>query len=105
MLGTDRVRFEVCSLTLPAGQTCDDPSPTLRSFDRISDAAAENGESRILVGFHFRHAVVDGIAHGRTIGNWTVSHYMEPVTADSIGTYAMARCRGGGAGRAGHRRQ
>ena len=78
VFGTDRVEFEVCSLTLPAGQTCDDTSPVTRSFRRISDAAAENGESRILVGFHFRHAVTDGIAHGRKIGNWAVSHFMRP---------------------------
>ena len=51
----------------------------MRHFTRISDAADENGESRILVGFHFRHAVIDGIAHGNKIGNWTVSHFMQPV--------------------------
>lgn len=76
---TDRISFEVCSLTLPAGQTCDDPSPVLRSFERLSDAVAENGESRVLVGFHFRHAVTDGVAHGRHIGNWTVARFMPPV--------------------------
>ncbi len=78
VFGTDRVVFEVCSLTLDAGRTCDDTSPVLRHFTRITDAAAENGESRILVGFHFRHAVVDGMAHGKHIGNWTVSHFMKP---------------------------
>ena len=79
VFGTDSVEFEVCSLTLPAGQTCDDASPVLRSFSRISDAAGENGESRIFVGFHFRHAVVDGVAHGSKIGAWAVSHFMKPV--------------------------
>jgi hypothetical protein len=79
MFGTDKVTFDVCSLTLDKGQTCDDPAPVMRHFTRISDAAAENGESRVLVGFHFRHAVVDGIAHGNHIGNWTVAHYMQPV--------------------------
>ena len=71
--------LRVCSLTLPAGQTCDDPSPLMRSFNRLSDAAAENGESRILVGFHFRHAVIDGIAHGNKIGNWAASLFMKPI--------------------------
>ena len=79
VLGTDRVSFTVCSLTLPPGQTCDDPTPVTRSFDRLYDAAAENGESRILVGFHFRHAVIDGLAHGRKIGSWAVRNFMEPV--------------------------
>jgi hypothetical protein len=78
VFGTDKLTFEVCSLTLPAGQTCDDPSPVTRTFNRLSDAARENGESRVLVGFHFRHAVVDGIAHGRKIGNWAVHHFMQP---------------------------
>jgi len=31
--------------------------------------AAENGLSRILIGFHFRKAVEAGIEHGRRIGN------------------------------------
>jgi hypothetical protein len=79
VLGTDNVTFDVCSLTLDAGQTCDDASPVMRHFTRLSAAADENGESRILVGFHFRHAVVDGIAHGKHIGNWTVSHLMQPI--------------------------
>jgi hypothetical protein len=79
VLGTDRVSFAVCSLTLPAGQTCADPKPVTRSFDRLSAAATENGESRILVGFHFRHAVTDGLAHGKKIGSWAVRNFMEPV--------------------------
>ena len=79
VLGTDKVSFDVCSLTLDAGQTCDDATPVMRHFTRISDAAHENGESRILVGFHFRHAVTDGIAHGNKIGNWTVAQAMQPV--------------------------
>jgi hypothetical protein len=78
VFGTDKVTFDLCSLTLDAGDTCDDVSPVTRHFTRISDAAVENGESRILVGFHFRHAVVDGIAHGKQIGNWTVSQFMQP---------------------------
>src|SRR4029079_11419056 len=49
VLGIDKVSFDVCSLTLDAGQTCDDASPVMRHFTRISDAAHENGESRILV--------------------------------------------------------
>jgi hypothetical protein len=89
VLGTDRVHFEVCSLTLnlllagppaPAEDpTCDGQSPVIRSFDRLSDAAAENGESRVLVGIHFRHSVDDGLVHGKKIGKWAVGRFMEPV--------------------------
>ena len=48
---------------------------TTRSF---SQAAEENGVSRILVGFHFRQAVDDGIAHGRRIGDRAVDRFMRP---------------------------
>jgi hypothetical protein len=78
VFGTDKVHFTACSLTMDAGQKCDDSTPVTREFNRLSDAAAENGESRILIGFHFRHAVVDGIAHGKHIANWTVSQAMQP---------------------------
>jgi hypothetical protein len=54
VLGTDHVRFETCSLTLPSGSTCNDSSPVLRRYTSLSQAADENGLSRILVGFHFR---------------------------------------------------
>jgi hypothetical protein len=76
---TDRVMFAVCSTTLPAGQTCDSASPRTRSFSSFSEAADENGLSRILVGFHFRHAVEEGILHGQKIGDWVVTHALRPV--------------------------
>lgn len=76
---TDRISFEACSLTLPEGQQCDDDDPVLRSFDRFSEAADENGESRILVGFHFRNAVNDGLDHGKRIADRAVNRYLQPV--------------------------
>ena len=76
--GADRIYFETCSLTLPAGSTCRDSSPVLRRYASFSAAADENGESRILVGFHFRKAVEDGIEHGRKIGNRAVNLFMRP---------------------------
>ena len=45
----------------------------LRSYDSFTAAEEENGESRILVGFHFRKAVEDGIVHGIRIGDRTVN--------------------------------
>jgi hypothetical protein len=42
------------------------------------DAAQENGLSRILVGFHFRKAVEEGIDHGSKIGEWAVDRYLRP---------------------------
>ena len=74
--GTDRIGFETCSLTLPPGSTCDDASPVLRSYSSFTQAANENGESRILVGFHFRSAVEEGIEHGRQIANRAVDRFL-----------------------------
>jgi hypothetical protein len=77
--GTDHISFATCSLTLPAGSTCNDAAVVTRSFTSFSQAAEENGISRILVGFHFRNAVEDGIKHGRRIGNLAVSKFLRPV--------------------------
>jgi hypothetical protein len=76
--GTDRASFELCSYTLPAGETCTDPSPTMRSYDRFSAAAAENADSRVLVGFHFRHATISGTRHGARIGRFVVRTLLTP---------------------------
>jgi hypothetical protein len=76
---TDRMRFSVCSFTLPAGQRCSDASPTLRHFTSFSQAADENAVSRIYVGFHFRDAVDTGMKHGEKIGNRTADGFLRPV--------------------------
>jgi hypothetical protein len=69
VFGTDTISFTTCSTTLPAGSTCTDASPVTRSYNSFSEAAEENGLSRILIGFHFRKAVTDGIKHRRKIDN------------------------------------
>jgi len=76
--GTDHIRFQACSYTLPPGQTCTDPSPVLRQYTTFTQAADENGLSRILVGFHFRKAVKAGIAHGTKIGAWAADRFLRP---------------------------
>ena len=70
--GTDTMSFEVCSGTVPAGGQCSDTAPVSRSFDSFRRAARENAISRVLVGFHFRHAARAGLRHGHRIGDWTV---------------------------------
>lgn len=45
----------------------------------FSQAAEENALSRILVGFHFRNAVEDGVEHGRRIGDRAVNLFLRPV--------------------------
>ncbi|MBA3287899.1 MAG: vanadium-dependent haloperoxidase [Acidimicrobiia bacterium] len=76
--GTDHVSFSTCSLTLPAGETCADSSPTMRSYTRFSQAAHENAVSRIFVGFHFRHAVEEGLEHGFSIAARTLRRHLNP---------------------------
>jgi hypothetical protein len=78
VFGTDTISFSNCSYTLPAGQTCADPAPTLRHFTSFSQAADENAVSRIYVGFHFRDAVEIGTRHGEKIADRTVNLHLRP---------------------------
>jgi hypothetical protein len=67
--GTDQISFQDCGMALPDGSsTCDDTKPVLRSFTTFTQAANENGYSRVLVGFHFHNATDVGTAYGRKIG-------------------------------------
>jgi len=77
--GTDEIAFQTCSLTLPAAEACGGPSQVLRTFSSFNEAAEENGESRVLVGFHFRHAVDEGLEHGRHIANRAYSRVFRPL--------------------------
>jgi hypothetical protein len=77
--GTDQIDFQDCSVTLPAGSTCGDPSPVRRSFTSFSQAADENAYSRVLIGFHFRKSVEEGIVYGRKIGERAIDLYLRPV--------------------------
>ncbi|HEX6362274.1 MAG TPA: vanadium-dependent haloperoxidase [Albitalea sp.] len=55
----DRERYAMTSLTLPG---------VTRHYRGFSQAAEENGLSRLYAGIHFRHAVKDGRRQGRGIG-------------------------------------
>jgi hypothetical protein len=55
----DHTQFSVISTTLPGA---------IRQFNRFSDAAKENGMSRVYGGIHFLHAVREGYAQGQGIG-------------------------------------
>jgi PAP2 superfamily len=56
---SDRIRFDTSSTTLPG---------RIRRFDSLSQAAWENGHSRVYGGIHFLHAVEDGFKQGKGIG-------------------------------------
>lgn len=53
-----------------------------RSFTSFSQAAAENGESRIYAGIHFRSSVEDGIKEGEKIGHFVFTRALQPPDHD-----------------------
>jgi hypothetical protein len=53
-----------------------------RSFASFSQAAAENGASRIYAGIHFRSAVEEGIRQGKDVGHFVFRHALRPVRDD-----------------------
>jgi membrane-associated phospholipid phosphatase len=61
----DRVRFATTSVTEPG---------SVRSFRGFSDAAVENGASRVYAGIHFVDAVADGYKQGAGIGRRVAHH-------------------------------
>ncbi len=65
----DKVRYSMTSLTLPG---------VTRHYRGFSQAAQENGMSRLYAGIHFRHAVKDGRRQGRSVGQ-AVAEALAPV--------------------------
>jgi len=45
-----------------------------RNYGSLSQASRENSFSRIYVGYHFRKAVDDGEALGKSVGGWIATH-------------------------------
>jgi membrane-associated phospholipid phosphatase len=59
--------------------TSGEPRPGItRQFWSFSEAARENGASRILCGIHFRTAVNSGYIQGEQIGEWVFEHALRP---------------------------
>jgi hypothetical protein len=71
VLGTDAVSFTLDSLTAL-------PGAAERSFGSFREAARECGESRIMIGFHFRFAVEAGLSMGRQTASYIVSNVLRP---------------------------
>ena len=69
VLGKD-VGFSATSSTAPG---------VVRTFSSFAEAAQENADSRIYIGFHFRHATVEGLKLGGRIGQVAVNHLLRPV--------------------------
>jgi hypothetical protein len=69
--GTDFVTFRMVS---------GDPYPGIeRGFWSFSEAAHENGASRVLAGIHFPTAVEVGYAQGTSVGTWVFEHALRPL--------------------------
>ncbi len=49
-----------------------------RSYDSLSEAEDENGQSRIYLGIHWRFDKTRGIAQGRQVGNYVVDRVFRP---------------------------
>jgi hypothetical protein len=71
---TDQVPFTVTSGAPFSG--------LIRSFTSFSQAALENGLSRIYAGIHFRTAVEDGIQQGKQIGGFVFTHSLQAGNED-----------------------
>ncbi|MBX3747186.1 MAG: vanadium-dependent haloperoxidase [Verrucomicrobiae bacterium] len=61
-----------------------DPVAGTRSFESFTQAADENGNSRVMAGIHFRFAVREGQRLGRRIGQWVHTHHLQPKKARVI---------------------
>ncbi len=71
VLETDFIEFSMTSGAPYAGTT--------RRFWSFSEAARENGASRVLAGIHFQSAVGAGYLQGEAVGAWTVGAILRPV--------------------------
>jgi PAP2 superfamily protein len=61
-----------------------------RHYWSFSEAARENGASRMLAGIHFRSAVNAGYRLGEDVGTWTFEHALRPSAAPvSAGSSVM----------------
>jgi hypothetical protein len=74
--GTDFVSFSMTSGAPYAGIT--------RRFWSFSEAARENGASRVLAGIHFTAAVEAGYAQGERVGAWTFERALRPLRSDQV---------------------
>jgi len=65
---TDKIEIDLTSITLPG---------TTLHYSSISRAASDNSLSKIYEGWHFRKAVIDGEALGKSVGNYVFNHHFQ----------------------------
>jgi len=80
--GTDDIAFEFISDEFN-GVTHDREGSVrpmaMRRFSKLSEAAEENGQSRIYLGIHWSFDKTEGIAQGRKIADYVFQHLFTPV--------------------------
>ena len=76
----DATSFDLTSSTAAA------PDVEVRSFTSFTEAADENGDSRVMAGIHFRFAVETGQHMGREIGRHVYQNLLLPL--DSANKHA-----------------
>ena len=60
-----------------------------RKFWSFSEAARENGASRVLCGIHFSTAVNAGYSQGACIGDWVFEHALRPASPPSASAASL----------------
>ncbi|HOX27089.1 MAG TPA: phosphatase PAP2 family protein [Candidatus Krumholzibacteria bacterium] len=61
-----------------------------REFWSFTQAARENGASRVFAGLHFTSAVEAGYAQGNAVGTWAFDHVLKPLKAAAAVTLGGA---------------
>jgi hypothetical protein len=65
--GTDQIAFTLSSDEVPG---------VTRSYQSLSQAIQENGDSRVYMGVHWHFDCAQGIAVGRNIADYTIANVM-----------------------------
>ncbi len=81
--GTDDIAFSrtfnAAAVPLPAPMTPLPPKTITRSFDSLSEAAAESRDARVFAGIHFREGCVAGSRQGTQVARFVVRHELRPL--------------------------
>ncbi len=77
--GTDEIAFEGSS---PDPQRWPILPGVVRSWDSLSEAAEEAGQSRIYGGIHWQFDNAAGQAAGRSIADWAFENFLKPAPAE-----------------------
>ena len=80
--GTDKIAFSLTSPGVPPNPAIGNPvgvAGSTRDYTRFTDVIDETINGRILNGFHFRTADVNGAWVGKKTAQWIDKHYFEPV--------------------------